>query len=56
MIRYRLTEDGKDKRVGEMSIERQLDHVPPQTQGAGGLNQARENVHKVKEAKIQCPL
>lgn len=38
------TYDGEDESVGEVSVERQLHHVPPQLQQLHGLSQTHEDV------------
>lgn len=42
--RTRRTYDGEDERVGEVSVERQLHHVPPQLQQLHGLSQTHKDV------------
>lgn len=38
------TDDSEDERVGEVSVEGELHHVPPQSQQLHGLGQADEDV------------
>lgn len=38
------TNDGEDECVGEVSVEGELHHVPPQTEQLHGLGQADEDV------------
>lgn len=38
------TYDGEDERVGEVSVERELHHVPPQPQQLHRLSQTHEDV------------
>lgn len=44
-----VTDDGEDQRVGEVAVERELHHVPAQTQQLHRLGQAHEDVTPVKE-------
>lgn len=47
------TYDGEDERVGEVSVERELHHVPPQLQQLHRLSQTHEDVTAVKEKQTK---
>ena len=44
-----LTYHGKDERVGEVTIQRQLDKVSPQPQSSHHLYETREDLRTVKD-------
>ena len=39
-----LTDDGEDERVGEVSVQRQFDHVASETEQLHGLSQTHKDV------------
>lgn len=53
VLLFFITDDSEDERVGEVSVERELHHVPPQLQKLHRLSQTHKDVTTVKEQRRQ---